>query len=83
MTLYMDVHNMPGPISLADVAEAHAADLKKQDDHDVKYLRYWVSEADGKIFCLVDAPSAEAAACVHREAHGLEADEVFAVAEGA
>ena len=82
MTLYMDVHTMPGPIGLADVAEAHAADLKKQDDHDVKYLRDWVSESDGKIFCLVDAPSPEAAACVHREAHGLEADEIYVVAEG-
>jgi len=82
MTLYMDVHNMPGPVGLADVAEAHAADLKKQDDHDVKYLRYWVSEEQGKIFCLVEAPSAEAATCVHREAHGLVADEVYPVAEG-
>jgi len=82
MTLYLDVHTMPGPIGLADVAEAHAADLKKQDDHDVKYLRYWVSEADGKIFCLVEAPSADAANTVHREAHGLVADSIFEVQEG-
>ena len=82
MTLYLDVHTMPGPIGLADVAEAHAADLKKQDDHDVKYLRYWVSEGEGKIFCLVDAPSAEAAADVHRKAHGLVADDIARVTEG-
>ena len=37
----------------------------------------------GKIFCLVDAPDADAAATVHREAHGLVADEIYPVAEGA
>ena len=60
----------------------HAAGLKAQGAHDVRYLRYWVSEAEGKIFCLVDAPSAEAANTVHREAHGLVADDVFEVQEG-
>ena len=83
MTLYMDVHTLDGPVGLTDVATAHAADLEKQDDFDVKYLRYWVDEEHGKIFCLVDAPDADAAATVHREAHGLVADEIYAVAEGA
>ena len=46
------------------------------------YLRYWVDEAQGKIFCLVEAPDAEAASTVHREAHGLVADEVHEVQEG-
>jgi thioester reductase-like protein len=49
----------------------------------VHYLRYWVDETHGKVFCLVDAPDAEAAATVHREAHGLVADEIYPVAEGA
>ena len=31
---------------------------------------------------VVDAPSAEAAAEVHRRAHGLVADEIFPVVEG-
>jgi len=48
----------------------------------VNYLRYWVDEDHGKVFCLVEAPSAEAASTVHREAHGLVADEVFQVQEG-
>ena len=82
MALFMDVHHMPGPVGLSDVATAHAADLKVQDDHDVKYLRYWVDEQQGTIFCLVDAPDAESAATVHREAHGLVADEIHRVAEG-
>ena len=46
------------------------------------YLRYWVDEAAGKIFCLVEAPNPEAAHSVHREAHGLVADELYEVIEG-
>ena len=82
MPLYMDVHTVPGGVSAADVAHAHEADLQAQGRHGVNYLRYWVNEADGKVFCLVDAPSAEAAATVHKEAHGLLADDVFLVTEG-
>jgi hypothetical protein len=36
----------------------------------------------GKVFCLVEALSADAATAVHKEAHGLVADDVFLVAEG-
>jgi hypothetical protein len=82
MPLFMDVHNIDGGVSIDDVAKAHMADLQTQDRYDVRYLRYWVDEAQGKIFCLVEAPSAEASSTVHREAHGLVADEVFQVQEG-
>jgi hypothetical protein len=82
MPLYMDVHNLDGPVTMDDVAKAHAADLEVQGDHDVSYLRYWVDEAEGKIFCLVEAPDAEAANTVHREAHGLVAAELHPVQEG-
>jgi len=81
MPLYMDVHTIEGGVTEADVAGAHAADLEKQDAHDVKYLRYWVDEEAGKIFCLVEAPDAETANTVHREAHGLVADEIYPVKE--
>ena len=82
MPLFMDVHTIDGGVQVDDVAKAHLADLQKQGDYDVKYLRYWVNENAGKIFCLVEAPSSTAASTVHREAHGLVADEVFAVQEG-
>jgi hypothetical protein len=58
------------------------ADLKTQSEYGVKYLRYWVSERDGKVFCLAEAPNADAAITVHREAHGLVADQIYAVVEG-
>jgi hypothetical protein len=77
----MDVHNLPGATTQA-VAEAHMKDLQTQDKHGVSYLRYWVNEKEGKVFCLVEAPDAAAANSVHREAHGLVADEIYEVSEG-
>jgi hypothetical protein len=69
-------------VSADDVAKAHMADLQTERDYDVRYLRYWVNEENGKVFCLVEAPSVDAAVAVHREAHGLLADEVYQVQEG-
>ena len=83
MTLFMDVHTIEGGVSAADVVSAHDADLKVQGAYGVRYLKYWVDEVAGKIFCLVEAPDAEAANTVHREAHGLVADQVFTVTESA
>jgi hypothetical protein len=78
----MDVHDVPGGVAMEDVAKAHIADLQTQDEYDVRYLRYWVDESAGRIFCLVEAPSADAAAAVHRQAHGLVADHIYRVQEG-
>jgi hypothetical protein len=83
MALFMDAHTFPGGVSARDVAAAHEADLATQGAHGVSYLRYWVDEAAGKVFCLVEAPDAEAAHTVHRQAHGLVAEEIFTVSEGA
>ena len=82
MPLFMDVHEITGGVAMDDVATAHLADLRTQAAHDVRYLRYWVDEKGGRVFCLVEAPSAEAAADVHREAHGLVADHIYRVQEG-
>ena len=62
MPLFMDVHHKaPEGAKAKDVADAHMADLKTQDKYGVKYINYWFDEKQGKIFCLVDAPNAEAA----------------------
>ncbi len=82
MPLYMDVHHIDGTVSATDVAEAHQKDVETQGKYGVNYKRYWVDESAGKIFCLVDAPDAETAHTVHREAHGLVADEIYEVSEG-
>ena len=81
MALFMDVHTISGGVAAADVAAAHQADLATQDRYGVRYLRYWVDEGAGKIFCLVDADSAADATRVHLEAHGLVADDVYPVTE--
>jgi hypothetical protein len=81
MPLYMDVHKDVKGASPDDVAKAHEKDLATQKKHGVRYLKYWHDHREGKVFCLVEAPSAEAAAAVHREAHGLVADELFQVEE--
>jgi hypothetical protein len=83
MPLYMDVHTIEGGVPVDDVIEAHRKDLETQEKHGVQYLRYWVDAQQGKVFCLVEAPSADAAHTVHREAHGLVADEIYEVTEGA
>jgi len=82
MPLFMDIHNRVDGLTKDAVEHAHEADLKTQEKHGVKYLRYWFDEGTGKVFCLVDAPSKEAAAAVHREAHGLVADDLIQVTEG-
>jgi hypothetical protein len=83
MPLFMDVHeSLPEGASATDVAQAHAADVKTQDKYGVKYLKYWVNDEEGKVFCLVEAPDAETAVTVHREAHGLVADRIHEVQEG-
>ena len=82
MPLFMDIHKHVPGLTAEAVKGAHAADLKTQAKHGVKYLKYWFDEGSGKVFCLVEAPNREAAIAVHREAHGLLADEVIEVKEG-
>ncbi len=82
MPLYMDIHKHVPGLTAAAVAGAHARDLEVQKKHGVQYLKYWYDEGSGKVFCLVSAPNKEAAIKVHREAHGLLADEVIEVKEG-
>ena len=81
MATFMDVHTIEGGVSVDDVAKAHEADLATQEKHGVNYRQYWVDQQAGKVFCLVDAPDADAATTVHREAHGLVADEIYEVTE--
>jgi hypothetical protein len=83
MPLYMDVHRNVTGASAQDVAQAHEKDLDTQGKHGVRYLRYWHDARQGKVFCLVEAPSADAARSVHQEAHGLLAEEIYEVEEHA
>lgn len=83
MPLFMDVHRRVEGLTAEAVTGAHQKDLEIQAKYGVRYLQYWYNEADGTVFCLCDAPSKAAAEAVHREAHGLVADEIIEVRQGA
>ena len=83
MPTYLDTHRHVPGLTAAAVAGAHAKDLEVGPKYGVTYVRYWFDEATGRVYCLVEAPSPELAEQVHREAHGLVADEIVAVQEGA
>jgi len=74
----MDIHKFEG-VTAQDIAKAHAADLAVQGRYDVEFFKYWFNESCGKVFCLIQAPTAEAASSVHREAHGHVAEKVIEV----
>ncbi len=82
MPLFMDVHKGVDGLTEEAVAGAHARDLEVQAKHGAKFLNYWYNASDGTVFCLAEAPNAETAAAVHKEAHGLLADEIVQVSEG-
>src|SRR5260221_5368741 len=82
MALYMDIHRHVEGLTGEAAAGAPARDLAVQEKYGVRYLRYWY-EATGTVSCLCEPPSKDAAVAVHREAHGLMADEIIEVKEGA
>jgi hypothetical protein len=78
--LFLDVHDLgPGKVTAQALAAAHKKDLATQSKYGVRYQSYWFDEKAGKVYCLAEAPSAEAAASVHREAHGLVANQISEV----
>jgi len=81
MPRYIDIHTLEPGTSPDVVADAHRRDLAIQSKYGVRYLKYWYDAATGKVFCLADAPSQEAALAVHREAHGEMPDDIFEVEE--
>lgn len=83
MPLFMDEHKKVDGLTAEAVTGAHMMDLAVQEKYDVRYLKYWFNEETGRVYCLVEAPNAAAAEAVHREAHGLLADQITEVSEGA
>src|SRR4249919_3581456 len=78
MPLYIDIHRVPGATA-NDLAQAHAADMQVQEGLGVCCVKYWFNESSGKVFCLIQAPSAEAANEVHARSHGLLAERIIEV----
>jgi hypothetical protein len=83
MPLFMDIHHKVEGLTPEAIAAAHQQDIAVQARFGVRFLRYWYDERTGKVFCLSEAPDAAAISAAHGAAHGLIADEIVAVAEGA
>jgi hypothetical protein len=81
MPRFLDTHTGIHGVTPEALADLHARDLEAQEKHGVRYLKYWYDPASGRVFCLSEAPSQEAALAVHREAHGQMPDEIFEVQE--
>jgi class 3 adenylate cyclase len=79
--LYLDRHDVAGA-SAADIAAAHQLDLAVQDQYGVRYVTYWFDDHAGTVFCLAEGPDRAAVETVHREAHGLMADNLIEVGDG-
>ena len=79
MALFMDIHTVDPDTPWEDIANAHYKDVEVQGAYDVDYKKYWFNKDCGKLFCLVEAPNAEAAKCVHEHAHGLIAEKLIEV----
>ena len=81
--LFIDVHYLqPGKISLKDVADAHSKDLAVEKKYEVEFLKYWVDEERGVVYCLSSAPDTAAISNTHREAHGLMPQAIYKVEDG-
>lgn len=81
--LFLDVHNLePGKVKFEDVAGAHQKDLAVQGKYDVSFIKYWVDEAAGKVYCLAEATDGYLVHKTHKEAHGLVPDDLHLVSSG-
>lgn len=81
--LYLDVHHIgPGKITAKDVAGAHEKDLQVQKKYGVNFIKYWVDEANGNIYCLAEAADSLSVRKTHKESHGLMPDRVHMVTAG-
>lgn len=81
MALFLDRHKAPGATA-TDIAAAHELDLAVQDQYHVRYITYWFDEDEGSVFCLAEGPDRQSLEAVHREAHGLIADNIIEVGDG-
>jgi hypothetical protein len=81
--LYIDVHYLPGgKAKYEDVAAAHAKDLATESKYGVQFIKYWVDESKGIVYCLSSAPDTSAIITTHREAHGLLPQTIYKVEDG-
>lgn len=81
--LFIDVHRLgPGKVKYQDVAAAHAKDLAVEGKYGVDFIKYWVDEDKGLVYCLSSSSDTASIRKTHAEAHGLLPDDIYLVTEG-
>lgn len=81
--LFIDVHDLePGKVKYEDVMGAHKKDLACEGKHGVHFMKFWVDEQQGKVYCLSFADNADSVYNTHKEAHGLVPAGTFEVTAG-
>ncbi|HEY5455243.1 MAG TPA: SCO4226 family nickel-binding protein [Acidothermaceae bacterium] len=78
MAQFMDVHTTMTGVTSEALAEAHQSDLNIQGEEGVTFHQAWADPKTGHVFCLSDAPSAEAVQRIHERA-GHPADEIHEI----
>lgn len=78
MPQFMDVHTSMVGVTADQLHAAHQADLAIQGEEGVDFKHAWADPATGHVFCLSEAPSAEALQRIHERA-GHPADEVHEI----
>lgn len=78
MPEFMDVHTGMAGVTPEQLHEAHNADLAIQDDEQVNFKQAWADPDSGMVFCLSEAPSAEAVQKIHERA-GHPADQIYPI----
>lgn len=73
MSKYMDVHHGMKGITPDQLSAAHRADTSIQGDEGVRFEHAWADPKSGTVYCLSDAPSADAVKRIHaRAGHPVE-----------
>lgn len=81
--LFIDVHQLePGKVKYEDVARAHAKDLATEKKYGVHFIKYWVNEEKGLVYCLSSSSDSESIRKTHAEAHGLLPEYIYQVTDG-
>jgi len=75
MPKFMDVHRGMQGITAEQLSAAHEADLAIEAQEGVSFEHAWADPESGLVYCLSEAPSADAVQRVHERA-GHRADEV-------
>ncbi|GDY32985.1 SCO4226 family nickel-binding protein [Gandjariella thermophila] len=78
MATFMDVHHGMVGITEDELRQAHEADVAIQAEEGVTFVNAWADPATGTVYCLSEAPSADAVQHVHQRT-GHPADEIHEV----